>query len=336
MLSVRNVPCIPIPLQLFVFSTIVTNPLTNPSSSPVPSSPSIAPTVFGLLAGGGDFPFLIAEAVVASGRPLAVVCVKNITDSKVADIASFAEWVDVGQLNRTIEFLKSRGVREATMAGRIAHSTLFNIHKFDFRAVKLATRVGMGNLRADRVLSIVSEEFRRDGIEIIDSTRFMKSFIPQPGLLTPQWPMQSSEAPHVELGHQLAKVSGAHDIGQTVVVKDGIVVAVEALEGTDACIRRSGELAGPGIIVVKVSKPNQDLRFDVPVVGKGTVDSLIAAKARLLAISSGKSLLFDREEMIRRAEAHGITLMILPEDSSGNLAPDWVDQISPSPESSQP
>jgi DUF1009 family protein len=224
---------------------------------------------FGLLAGSGDFPRLIARAIHDSGRPLVAVCVQNLTDPEVASLATHSEWVEIGQLNKSIQFLKTHGASQVIMAGRVPHSVLFNLRSFDFRAVKLATKLGMGNMRADRVLSVISEEFRKDGIEIVDSTLFLKSFIPSPGLLTKDLPLRPNEVEAVELGHKLAKVSASHDIGQTLVIKDGIVVAVEALEGTDACIRRAGELAGSGILVIKVSKPNQDLRFDVPVVGRG-------------------------------------------------------------------
>jgi DUF1009 family protein len=284
---------------------------------------SIPNQAFGLLAGGGEFPQLIARAVRDSGQPLIAICVEGITDAQIAQMATQSEWVQIGQLNRSIQFLKKHGATKSIMAGRIPHSALFNWRSFDFRALKLATRMGMGNLRADRVLSVVSDEFQKDGIEIVDSTLFLKSFMPQPGLLTRHVPLDESEIGSVELGHRLAKVSATHDIGQTLVVKDGIVVAVEALEGTDLCIRRAGDLAGPGILVVKVSKPNQDLRFDVPVVGRGTIDSLIAAKARLLGISPGRSLLFNKDEMIRLAERNGITLMVLPEQEDGQLPPHW-------------
>ncbi len=276
-----------------------------------------------MLAGGGEFPKLIARAVRDSGQKLFVICIQDITDPDIASSAHGHAWVRIGELNKSIQFLKSNGVTRAIMAGRVPHSALFQLKSFDFRAIRLATKMGLGNLRADRVLGVVTEEFNKDGIEIVDSTLFLKSFMPGPGLLTPRCPLRPEEVEWVSMGHRLAKISAAHDIGQTLVVKDGIVVAVEALEGTDSCIRRSGELAGPGIVVVKVSKPNQDLRFDVPVVGRGTIDSLVAAQARLLALSSGKSLLFNREEMIARAEEQGITLLILPESADGNLAPNW-------------
>lgn len=262
-----------------------------------------------IIAGQGDFPLLIARAARSNGTDLLAICINGFTSPELPTLAAEHVWVELGQVGKVFDLLKQHGVSHVMMAGRIHHNTIFQYRHFDWRAMKMLAKAA--SKRADALLEMVCEELAREGITVMESSAFLHHLMPEPGLLTPRRELTADESQNVEFGFPIAKAVAGYDIGQTIVVKDRMIVAVEGLEGTDKCIKRAGELAGPGCIVIKVSKPRQDLRFDIPIVGPGTIKSMAAAGATALALSSGRSLIFHREQVVTMAEKANIAIMIV-------------------------
>ena len=264
---------------------------------------------YGLIAGNGRFPFLVVEGARREGVELVVAAIKEETDPAIERAASRVEWVGVGQLGRLISYFKREGVTHAIMAGQVKHVQIFSLSALpDMRMAKLLARLSFRN--TDSLIGAVADELARDGITLVDSTTFLGPFLPGPGVLTRRRPT-AAEAGDIEYGLQVAREVARLDLGQTIVVKDRAVVAVEAMEGTDATIRRAGELARkPPISVVKVAKPNQDMRFDVPVIGPSTVRTMIDARATAISITAHKTLLIDREELLALADKAGIAIVV--------------------------
>lgn len=233
--------------------------------------------------------------------------VSGFASPELVDCVDLLCWVELGQVNKAIELLHEHAISDLIMAGRVPHSSVLQYRHFDFRAIKMLAR--SLNKKADTLLRAVTDELESEGIRVLDSSLFLKSLMPAPGLLTSNRPLNDREMEDVEFGYPIAKVVAGQDIGQTIVVKDKLVVAVEGVEGTDECVLRAGALAGPGCVVVKVSKPNQDLRFDIPVVGKTTIKSMKAAQCSALVMSAHESLLFDRELVVREAEEADIGII---------------------------
>ncbi len=259
----------------------------------------------GLIAGKGQFPLLFAQAARSQGFRVIAVAHRTETDPALTSLVDQIHWVYVGQLGKIIRIFKSAGVSRAVMAGGISRGRLFRQFRPDFRALNLIRRVGTGH--DDRLLRAVAAELEGEGILIAPSTLFMEELLVSPGQLSRRAP-RAEERQDIEFGWQMAKEVGRLDIGQCVVVRRQVVVALEAIEGTDATIRRGGLLAGPGTVVVKVSKPNQDLRFDVPAVGRETIQAMAEVKAAVLAVEAGKTLMFDRGEMLKDADRAGIAV----------------------------
>jgi UDP-2,3-diacylglucosamine hydrolase len=272
----------------------------SPSFAPGPSSPKL-----GLIAGNGNFPIQFADQARRQGATVVAVALKEEADPALEKHVHALTWLSIGQLSKTIDYFKSQGVNRAVMAGQVKHTQLFKDIVPDFRAVKLLARVA--NKKAESVLNAVIEEFAGEGIEFLPSTKYLEHWMCQEGVLTAARPTKDEEA-DIAFGLPLARAIAGQDVGQTIVVKDRTVVAVEAMEGTDACIRRAGEIAGPGCVVIKVARPRQDLRFDVPVVGSRTLESLRGARARVLAMEAGKTLLLDKEILIEEANAAQVVL----------------------------
>jgi len=253
----------------------------------------------GLIAGKGQFPLLFAQAAQRHGCRVVAVAHRGETDPALAGLADEIHWIYVGQLGKIIRHLKAAGVTRAVMAGGISRGRLFSQFRPDLTALKVVRRAGAG--RDDRLLSAVAAELEQEGITIAPSTLFLEDLLAPPGQLSRRAP-SPAEMQDVDLGFKVARELGRLDLGQCVVVRRQVVVALEAIEGTDECIRRGGRLAGPGCVVIKVSKPAQDLRFDVPAVGVETLESMREVKAAVLAVEAGKTLIFDREDMLRRAD----------------------------------
>jgi len=252
----------------------------------------------GLIAGKGQFPLLFAQAARRQGFSVVAVAHRGETDPSLNDLVDEIHWIYVGQLNKIIRIFQAAGVRRAVMAGGITRGRLFRDFRPDLRALSLVRRAGTG--KDDRLLRAVADEMAQEGITIAPSTLFLEELLAAPGQLSRRRPTPE-EMQDIQLGHEVAKELGRLDLGQCVAVRRGVVVALEAIEGTDETIRRGGTLAGPGTVVVKVSKPQQDLRFDVPAVGRDTIRVMAEVKAAALAVEAGKTLIFNREEMLEAA-----------------------------------
>lgn len=261
---------------------------------------------FGLIAGNGKFPFLVADGARAAGTPLAVVAIKEETDPRIDDVAENVTWIGIGQLGKMISFFKKHGVKKVMMAGQVKHVQIFSGAMPDVRMVKMLWRLPRRN--TDALIGGVGDELAKEGIELIDSTHFVKDQLAAEGVLAKRKPTQI-ELENIDYGIHIANELGRLDLGQTVVVRAKACVAIEAMEGTDATIKRAGQLANGKLTVVKVAKPSQDMRFDVPVVGLPTIDAMIDAGATCLSITAGKTLIFDRDEMIAAADENKIAIV---------------------------
>ena len=261
---------------------------------------------FGLIAGNGRFPLLFAEAARAAGVEVIAVAHKGETPPELADCAPDVTWVHVGELGKIIATFQAAGVTEAVMAGGIYKvGALINIQP-DARGMAFIGK--LPNLNDDVILRGVARELEDEGITIVESTRFLPALVPAAGTLTRTEP-DAAQWKDIRLGVAAAKAIGRWDIGQSVVVKRGTVIAVEGAEGTNATIRRGGELAGAGGVVVKVSKPRQDLRFDVPAVGPDTVTVMHEAGAQVLAVEAGKTLLIERPAFVEQANRYDLSVV---------------------------
>jgi len=266
----------------------------------------------GLIAGNRKFPLLFAEAAKKNGLNIVAIAIKGETSRKLKSLADKVYWIGLDEFRRMFEIFKAEGISKVVMAGQITPRRLFS--KELARSEEIKTLLAeIKNKKADTIFGAVAQRLKDEGLELLDSTLFLKDFLPQQGILTKREPDFSIRA-DIDFGLILAKAVAGLDIGQTVAVKDKAIVAVEALEGTDNLIRRAGKIT-PGVTIVKVSKPNQDLRFDIPVVGLNTIRRLIKAKARCLAIEAGKTLFIDREESARLADARGICIVAAHKNS---------------------
>jgi DUF1009 family protein len=261
---------------------------------------------YGLIAGNGQFPFLVVEGARRSGASLSVVAIKEETDKRIDEVADDVAWVGIGQLGRMISHFKSGGVTKAIMAGQVRHVQIFSGALPDVRMLKMLWNLPKRN--TDALIGGVANELAKEGIELIESTFFIQDQLSASGVLTKRSP-GADELGNIEYGLHIADEIARLDLGQTIVVRAKACVAIEAMEGTDATIRRAGELARGKLTVVKVAKPDQDMRFDVPVVGVPTIETMIAAGATCLSITAGKTLIFDREEMLALADKNSICVV---------------------------
>jgi len=259
----------------------------------------------GLIAGNGAFPILLAQEARKRGDQVIVAALKEEADPIIEKHADHVTWLSIGQLGKIISFFHEHAVTHAVMAGQVKHTQLFKNIIPDLRAAKVLAKAV--NKKAESILSLVIQEFEHDGIQFIPSTTYLEHWLCPEGVLT-QRRLSSEQEADIAFGTPLARALAGQDIGQTIVVKDKSVIAVEAMEGTDACIRRAGEIAGPGCVVIKVARPRQDLRFDVPVVGLRTIQSVVQSGARVLALEAGKTLLLDKDTLIKEADASQLVI----------------------------
>jgi DUF1009 family protein len=262
----------------------------------------------GLVAGSGDIALAIARDARAQGRRLVTVALKHLASPEIETISDVTGWYNVGKLGGIIRFLRKNGASEAVFAGKVPKSVLYDKGGVwpDFRAIGVLLK--LRSRQDDTIINTIADEFRRDGITLLDMRDFCRGMLTPEGVLTRKGPSHR-ERKDIEFGFRMAKGIGDLDIGQTVVVKAQAVMAVEAIEGTDEAIRRGGALAGAGAVVVKVARPKQDMRFDVPVIGTATLESMHAVGARVLAAEAGESILMDRENFLTRAKEYGITVV---------------------------
>jgi DUF1009 family protein len=263
---------------------------------------------YGLIAGNGRFPFLVLDGAGRHGVELVVAAIKEETSPEIESRAARVEWVGVGQLGRLIRFFKREQVTHAIMAGQVKHHQIFRLNALpDLRMVRLLARLATKN--TDNLIGAVADELAREGITLVDSTFFLEPLIARKGVLSRRAPSKEERA-EIEYGLDVAREIARLNLGQTIAVKDCAVVAIEAMEGTDAVIRRAGEIThNRAFAVIKVAKPDQDMRFDVPVIGVPTIEAMIEAGATAIHITADKTLLFDREELIALADKHRIAVV---------------------------
>ncbi len=265
---------------------------------------------WGLIAGNGRFPFLVLEGARSQGIDMAVLALKEEASPELARAAKRVQWVSLGELSKAIEFLLSEGVTQAVMAGQVKHNKIFSAIRPDWKLAKLLMSLPRKNTNS--LIGAVAKVLEEEGIQLVDSTLFLKPLLPDVGVLTRRAPNEHETA-DITYGLGVARQIAAMDIGQTVVIADRACVAVEAMEGTDETMERAARFAnGRPLVVVKVSKPKQDMRFDVPVVGLPTVETMKRTGATALAIDATRTLLFDRAKLIELADSAGIAIQAFP------------------------
>ncbi len=274
----------------------------------------------GLIAGNGKFPLLVLDAARAQGFEVVVVAIKEEASGEIEDRgAASVHWLSLGELSKLIETFKREGVRRAIMAGQVKHKQIFSAIRPDFRLAKLL--ISLASRSTDSLLGAVAGVLADEGITLENSTRLLEPLLVEPGTLTLRAPSEQ-ERKDIDYGRAVARQLAQHDIGQTVVIAESACVAVEAMEGTDATIERAGHIMGSlhgdastlsrGLTVVKIAKPNQDMRFDVPVIGVRTIEVMQAAGATCLALDAGKCLLLDGDMILDAANAAGIAVVADP------------------------
>lgn len=261
---------------------------------------------YGLIAGNGKFPLLVLDAARSRSIPMVVAAVENETWPEIEQRAETVCWMGIGQLGKLIDFFRREGVAKALMAGQVRHVQIFSGAVPDWRMVRMLASLPRKNTNS--LIGAVADELRREGIDLVDSTVFLSPLLAPPGLLAGPKPT-SEEQRDIVYGLSVAREIARLDLGQAVAVKGQAVVAIEAMEGTDEVIRRAGTLCGAGFCVVKVARPNQDMRFDVPVAGLSTIETLAAAGGRVLVVEAGRTLLLEKEAMLARAETEGVSVI---------------------------
>jgi UDP-2,3-diacylglucosamine hydrolase len=264
----------------------------------------------GLIAGNGKFPFLVLDAARAQGHDVTVIATREEAFKDLNEAAARARaaihWISIGQLGACINLLKSAGATHAVMAGQVKHTKIFGGIVPDLTFMSVLSKLPFKN--TDGLIGAVADVLRKNGIELIDSTALLEPLMAKPGVLTSR-PPSEEERKDFDFGYRMADAIAGLDIGQTIAVKHRAVVAVEAMEGTDEVIGRAGHLAGPGVRIVKVAKPNQDMRFDVPVIGLATIQAMRIAGASALSIDAGKTLVIDGDAVFASANEAGIAVV---------------------------
>ena len=265
----------------------------------------------GLIAGNGRFPFLVLDAARSLGYDVTIIALKEealpeIDEAAAREPKSTVHWISIGQLGAFLKILKDAGLTQAVMAGQVKHIKIFGGFVPDLTAMSLLSRVKAMN--TDALIAAVADLMREHGVELINSTAFLEPLLAGAGQLSQRAPNEV-ERKDLEFGYRMADAIAGLDIGQTIAVKHQAVVAVEAMEGTDETIGRAGHLAGAGVTIVKVAKPNQDLRFDVPIVGLATIQAMRVAGATALSLDAGRALIFDREAFFALANEAGIAIV---------------------------
>jgi UDP-2,3-diacylglucosamine hydrolase len=274
-------------------------------------------TGWGLIAGNGRFPFLVLEGARSQGIDMAVIALKEEAAPELERSAKRLHWVSLGELSKAIDLMHQEGVTQAVMAGQVKHNKIFSSIRPDWKLAKLLLALPRKN--TDALIGAVAHVLEDEGIRLVDSTLFLKPLVPESGVLTRRVP-DERESADIAYGLGVARQISAMDIGQTVVISDRACVAVEAMEGTDETIARAARIAGgKPLVVVKVSKPGQDMRFDVPVIGLPTIEHMKNAQATALAVDAGRTLLFDRTKLIELADAAEIAIQAVAPASAAEL-----------------
>ncbi len=268
-------------------------------------------TRYAIIAGNGHFPFLVLDAARDQGIDPLVVAIKEEASPELDGHAAGIRWLSLGEIAKLLDLLKAGGVNKVVLAGQVKHAQLFSSIPPDGVVRKVLK--GLHRRNTDALIGAFVHMLEQRGIQVVDSTLFLKPLLPEAGTLSRRVPDPSEKA-DIAYGREVAKRIAGLDIGQTVVVADRACVAVEAMEGTDATIKRAASLSnGRRLVIVKVSKPNQDMRFDVPVVGLKTIQVMSRSNATVLALDAGKTLLFERQAMLAEANRAGITIVGMKE-----------------------
>ena len=261
----------------------------------------------GIIAGAGQLPEIISSDARERGYKIVTVALEGLASTKMNLLSDSIKWINVGRLGEIIDTLKESGVKSVLMAGKVPKSLLFKSKVTpDLRAIKLLFSLHSKN--DDAILRAITGEIEKEGMKVVDTASFSPHLLTPEGVLTNKFPSEEEEK-DIEFGWKIAKEIGRLDIGQTVVIKSQAVMAVEAIEGTDEAIRRGGKWAGDGAVIVKVSKPQQDMRLDVPVVGPDTLEAMLKVKAGVLALESSKSIIISRGLFLTRADKAGICVI---------------------------
>ncbi len=260
----------------------------------------------GIIAGGGQFPFIVADAARKRGLHVTAVAFEGEADKALSDNVDEIEWIKLGQLGRLIKAFRQRNINTALMAGSINKRKMFSNIKPDLKGLAFMSKFAI--FHDDSILRALANELHEEGIDIVSSTIYLPELLAPEGCLTKRKPGKD-EKRDIEIGWKVAKELGRLDIGQCVVIRNKTILALEAIDGTNATILRGGKIAGEKAVVVKVSKPDQDLRFDVPSVGLETIQSMIDVNARLLAVEAGKTLIFDIKKMVDLADRNKISII---------------------------
>jgi DUF1009 family protein len=270
------------------------------------SSPDSLPQALGLIAGEGRFPFLVLGEARRLGIRIVTLAIEGAAEPSLEKCGSDSlHWLRLGDLSKCVRILKEEGIDKAMMAGRVRHVRVFDIVRPDRLMLKVLGRLRSRTTNA--MLSTLADVLAEEGVELLESTRLLQTHLATEGVMTRRAP-RKGELEDIRFGLSMARGLAELDIGQTVVVKGKAVVAAEAMEGTDRTIRRARDVVEPPFVVVKVARPSQDMRFDVPVVGPTTIESMVASGAEVLGLEAGKVLLLDRDEVVQRAEESGISI----------------------------
>lgn len=270
----------------------------------------------GLLAGVGTLPFEFVQTAKKQGHEIVCIAVVPDVDTRLRSYSDKYFEINVFKLNKILKTLCEANVKEVTMLGKVTKEYLYKRKLVipDLRTVKLLNKLRKLDFKDDTIMLALVDELEGSGLKVMDQTKYLKPLMPPPQIFTHAMPSEE-QMDDIAFGFKTAKLIGQMDMGQTVVVKDKAVMAVEAIEGTDACIRRGGKLAGKGAVVVKVAKPNQDPRFDVPTVGLDTLNAMIETKCKVLAIEAEKTLFVDRFDVMDKADEHDIVIVSVNQES---------------------
>lgn len=264
------------------------------------------PKELGLIAGKGVYPLLLAESARKQGvERICVTAFHKETNPRIKQFASEISWIHVGQLGHMLDSMRRSGIKHAVMAGQITPTSLFRARP-DARMFEVLK--GLKTRNAETIFGAVGDELRNIGIDLMPASAFMEDYMPAAGLLSER-PPSESEQHDIKLGLEVARATSGLDIGQTVVIKEGTILAVEAFEGTDAAITRAGKLGGGGIVIVKVAKRSHDMRFDIPVIGMRTMKTLAKAKATAIAVEAGRCILLEREKVVGRVDRMNMAMV---------------------------
>jgi DUF1009 family protein len=272
---------------------------------------------YGLIAGNGQFPFMVLQSARQQSIEMVVAAIKEETFAEIDSCGYPVHWLGLGELGKLIRVFQKAGVRKAIMAGQVKHAQIFGSSLPDFAMIRMLA--GLKHKNTDSLIGGVARVLEESGISLVDSTALLKPHLAVEGIFTKRG-LNASEQADVDYGRKIAYRIALMDIGQTIVVRDRAVVAVEAMEGTDAVIRRAAKLVhNKNLTVIKVSKPKQDMRFDIPVIGLSTMENMIASGATALVIDAQRTIVFDREELVRSADKHNIAVVALhPLDPLGS------------------